>query len=156
MNLRSFLVPHKKLLLLAWLALTVFAACARKNRRVYDFRPAQSAPMQRVTLPYLKKLDAAYDKELGQYVLAWQPLSLWDVPTGLRFLGYNIYQGTEMCLFPRQPFLQVPPGVYSSGVSSMQVCISHHCSFAIAPVFYDQEGREIIGLMTVKKIKKIS
>lgn len=155
MNLRSFSVQRKKFFLLVGIFLTFVPACARKNRHVYDFRVPQRPPVQRVVLPYLEKLGASYNKTLGQYILHWVPLSLWQVPEGLRFLGYNIYQCTETGLFPRQPFLQVPPGVHSGDVSMAYSRMPHRRLFGIAPVFCDQNERELVGLITVKKLELI-
>lgn len=153
MNLHSSLALRRKFYLWVSIILTLLSACARKNRRVYDFRLAQASPALRVALPYIKKLDVSYDKEVGQYILTWEPLILWSEPGGERFFGYNLYQATEMRLFTRQPFLQVPPGVHSS--VALQCCTTLQKKdflFGIAPVFFDKEGNEMIGLMTVKKI----
>jgi hypothetical protein len=147
MNLHLFFV-RPSLFFYFICAVLSTASCARKNRRVYDFSTPRPLSAQRVGLPYVAYLKAIYDKKLKRYDLAWKPLSIIDVPSGIRFIGYNIYKGTRLGFCPRQSNLQVPPEVQSCLFEGSLVPGDRQL-FGIAPLFCDQYEREITGLRTV-------
>lgn len=127
------------------------AACARKNRRVYDFSAPPQPSVSRVALPYVSYLSATYDGAMARYRLTWAPLSMFGAPAGIRFVGYNIYRGTLLGFSPRLAQLQVPPGTHSCVI---EVGSSEKKQlFGVAPLFYDDLGREIVGLQTVTTVQ---
>ena len=153
MNLLSFSAKRNFYLPLGLLLLFLVPSCARKNSHVYDFvRNPPPCRRQRITLPYVQRLQGFYDPTHQRYVLTWSPISLEELPEGIHFLGYNFYRATGLGFLPKRPCLQIPAGMHSTEMKATAAVEL----FGIAPLFVDALNREITGLITVKKISKLS
>lgn len=151
MNLRLFSAKRNFYLLLVALLLFLVPSCARKNSHVYDFvRNPQPSPRRRITLPYVHRLDGFYNSSHQRYVLTWPSVSLEELPKDIHFLGYNLYRGTGLGFLPKRPCLQLPAGTDSTEMKATAAVEL----FGIAPLFVDTFNRELIGLITIKKISK--
>ena len=152
MSLRLFFARHSsKALLFVSFSLT---SCARKNTRVYNFCSAPPLATKRVDLPYLGGVQSVYDAVQQQFNLTWQPISTVDIPNECALHGYNVYVGTALKLFSRQPLLRLPAQAQACEFV-MQQQLTPNQLFGVAPVFHDQQKNEIIGLVTIAKLKSV-
>ena len=144
----SFARHRSKILFLV--SLEVLSSCARKNTRIYNFCSAQQPVTHRIDLPYLAQVRGGYDGAQQQCNLTWEPIPITAIPPGVSLYGYNVYVGTVLKLFGRQPLLRLTAQAHTCEFV-LQRQFSLNPLFGVAPVFYDQQKNEIIGLVTVAK-----
>jgi hypothetical protein len=124
------------------------AACAHKNKRVYDFTPQQRPLIKRALLPYVTHAQLGFDAKINRYVVSWSSPTLEELPAGVRLVGYTIYYETELGFFSRKPDIFVKADVRSCVIDVVSTA-GHGCACALAPLFCDKNGRDIAGFMRV-------
>ena len=145
--LLSFVRHSKKFFYL--IAVCIFTSCARKNSRIYDFSEKHRSNVSRLNLPYLRRVSGFFTDEHRQCNLLWTPVVIQEIPVDCSLQGYNIYAGTALKLFGRKPIFSIPPSTYSCDVVLEDS--SKEPFFAVAPVFFDQDKNEVVGLLTIAK-----
>ena len=148
MNLRLFFArPKQHLICMSFIFLCI-TACARKNKHLYNFSELKSLCVSRLALPYVSCFSVFYDKKLKRYHLDWSALGVKDLPVGVSFIGYNIYQNTQLGFSPRRPQIQIPSGIHTCIIQG-EFSQNQQQFFAIEPTFIDSLDRELIGIQTI-------
>ena len=124
------------------------AACARKNKHIYDFIPSQRPLIKRALLPYVTRAQLVFDEKINCYVLTWTAPQLGRLPPGMHFCGYTIYYETALGFFSRKPDLFVKSDVTSCAID-VAYTPARRRACALAPLFCDQDNREVVGYMHV-------
>ncbi|MBM3886433.1 hypothetical protein FJ364_00760 [Candidatus Dependentiae bacterium] len=148
MNLHLFTVRLKFILCL----FLIISACARKNKRVYDFLDTTELKINRVTLPYVTRFYVRYDHIKKKCCLSWQPLSNDIIPANLSFIGYKIYCWTRSGFIPREVFLHLSVNTHQCIITNA-VYLTDGQIFSIVPLFKNELQAEVAGIHTPVKLR---
>lgn len=152
MNSHSFFARHRTFFLFICAAMSL-VSCGRKNKKWCNFYSAEIPRVSPVTLPYLTRLNACFDRDSGVCSLSWAPLLTFLSSKKILFTGYNVYRVTRHGFLQRKTCLQLPPGVHNCKIM-LSSNSNLESKFAIAPVFTDELNREILGLVTLSVEEK--